>query len=291
VAAFNDVYILSLPSFVWVKVFPDHDGNATYQYGHYAASCNMVKSNTQMFVIGGTYPNPGDASTCDLASDAWAQHNLWTGTTGNIGNNDTYWALYNPNVTSVNVVPVDVYTIIGGDKNGGATMVSPKSGYDIPHGGLQTLLTRKPTFAVRTPSRAIPTSTGPPTPSPSPPASSSGALSTGAIVGIVVGAVALCLIIAVWCIIGRRVNRRREQRRQSRMFQATHNYAHDGSIVVSPQMTQGPWGPGSSPVTSAQQRHNAMHDPEVQAAELDVQRRPNTSPGVPSELSAGEGPK
>ena len=53
VTAFNDVYILTLPSFTWVKVYPDHHGNATGTFGHYSATCNMVKSYSQMMVIGG----------------------------------------------------------------------------------------------------------------------------------------------------------------------------------------------------------------------------------------------
>ncbi len=115
VTAFNDVYILSIPSFTWVKMFPDHLGNATSDHGHYSATCNMMKGNSQMMVIGGTYP---DSDECDGAKELWGQHNLFTGTADNVGNNDSYWANYDPNITS-NVVPVDVYNVVGGDKNGG----------------------------------------------------------------------------------------------------------------------------------------------------------------------------
>src|SRR5689334_17793592 len=112
VGAFNDLYILTLPSFIWLKVLPDHHGNATFKYGHYGASCNMVLGNSQMFVIGGTYPNQGDADVCDWAHSAWAQHNLFTGTKGNVSDNpnDTYWALPNTSITS-NVVPIDVCNV------------------------------------------------------------------------------------------------------------------------------------------------------------------------------------
>jgi hypothetical protein len=153
VTAFNDLYLLTLPSFTWVKLFPDRRGNATYEYGHYSATCNMVKSYSQMMVIGGSYPA---SDMCDLASQYWAQHNLWTGTLGNEGNNvnGTYWALFNPNLTS-NVVPADVYNIVGGNKDGGATQLSPKAGYDPGNSpGLDTLLRRKPTFT-RTPTRVV----------------------------------------------------------------------------------------------------------------------------------------
>jgi hypothetical protein len=280
VSAFNDLYILSLPSFTWVKAFPDHHGNATSDYGHYSASCNMVKGNSQMFVIGGTYPS---SDICDLASDIWGQHNLFTGTRGNQGNNDSYWALYDPNITS-NVVPIDVYNVIGGDKNGGATQLSPKSGYDTPNGALQTLLARKPSFAARSPTRSIPTagatstststttSTTTSTSTPTP----SGPLSTGAIVGIAVGgAVVLGLAVFAWCVIGKRAARRREQRREQRWHSHVSQASHYVPSVTSPQMAHSSWSPGP---------HQHQHFSGPPPAELDVPRGMSTSPTVVSEL-------
>lgn len=122
--SFNDIYILTLPSFIWVKAYSDHHGNATLppEYDHYSASCNMVKHMSQLFVIGGTYT---DTNACDLAYDAWSMHNFWTGTNNNAGNNETYWAIYNPNITE-DVVPVDVYNVNGGNKRGGAKLVAPR---------------------------------------------------------------------------------------------------------------------------------------------------------------------
>ncbi|KAJ6439168.1 telomere-associated RecQ helicase [Purpureocillium lavendulum] len=205
VTSFNDIYILTLPSFIWVKAYPDHHGNATLppDYGHYSASCNMVKSMSQLFVIGGTYT---DTDACDLAVDAWAQHNFWTGTSQNAGDNKTYWALYDPNVTS-NVVPVDIYSAVGGTKDGNATLVSPKAGFDSGNKPLEDLLGRRPTIPPRSPTRHIssPTnsSTPTPTPTPTPPAPPTSSLSTGAIVGIAIsGAVgALLLVLLVWILI------------------------------------------------------------------------------------------
>jgi hypothetical protein len=233
-----------------VKLFPDHHGNGTYDFGHYSATCNMVKSYSQMMVIGGSYP---DSDMCDLASQYWAQHNLWTGTLGNEGNNvnDTYWALFNPNLTS-NVVPDDVYTIVGGNKDGGATQLSPTAGYDQGNSpGLDTLLKRKPTFT-RTPTRVVstsgPTNTTTPTSSPNPP--SSNKLSTGAIVGIAIGcAAAAVIILVVWFIIGRRLyKKRREANRQSQMTQQSSQYlGYRSPSMVTPQSPQGQWM--SSPVS------------------------------------------
>ncbi|KAK4119436.1 hypothetical protein N657DRAFT_581594 [Parathielavia appendiculata] len=285
VTAFSDIYILTIPSFTWLKVFPDRRGNATFKNGHYAASGNMVYGNSQMFIIGGTYPNPGDEDICDLAQAAWAQHNLFTGTKGNVGDhpNGTYWALPDPNITS-NVVPVDVYNVVGGDKNGGATVLSPEAGYDTPNGLLHTLLTRQPTFAARTPTRPV-TSTAPPPPDPPPPPRR---LSTGAIVGIAIAsATALVLIsIAVCVMIGYRIRRRRllqEQRRTSYLSEQTCV----PGIIPSPQETGAPavsepyssyFGLGSTSQHSVQQSMGG--DP----AQLE-----DTSPKVrppPAELEA-----
>ncbi|KAK8927540.1 Kelch repeat-containing protein [Metarhizium anisopliae] len=230
--SFNDVYILTLPSFTWVKAYPDHQGNATLPpaYGHYSASCNMVKSMSQLFVVGGTYP---DTNACDLAVDAWAQHNFWTGTYHNQGDNKTYWALFDPNVTN-NVVPVDVYSVVGGNKSGGATLTSPKGGFDPGNKPLQDLMGRKPTIPSRSPTRQIASPTNTPTHAP-PPVPGPG-LSGGAIAGIVIGSVAgAALLLFVWFLMGRRVVRRRKERRQSVMTQDARLYSVS-STAAPPSM-------------------------------------------------------
>lgn len=221
-----------------------------------------------MFVIGGTYPNPGDEDRCDLAQHAWGQHNLFTGSKGNAGANPngTYWALPDPSITS-NVVPSEVYQAVGGDKNGGATLLAPKSGYDNPNGGLQTLLARKPTFAARSPTRSTTTSTAPPTPSPS---GGSSTLSTGAIVGIVIGSIAglLGLVILVCWLIGRRRVRRRSQQQplpQSPPVTEPYYY-YDPSSMVSPQSNQTPFAP---PAASPPAQLDAPSVGAAPPAELD----------------------
>ncbi|KAM4061425.1 kelch motif domain-containing protein [Hirsutella rhossiliensis] len=249
--AFNDIYILTLPSFIWVKAYPDHHGNATMlpQFGHYSASCNMVKSMSQLFVIGGTYP---DSNDCDGAVTAWGQHTFWTGTSQNAGDNQTYyWALPDPNVTS-NVVPIDVYSVVGGNKYGGATLKEPKAGFDSGNKPLHDLLQRRPSIPSRTPTRPIPGPTDSSTLVPAPPGP---ALSTGAIVGIAIGGAAgLALVMFLWFLIGKRVVRRREERRQSEISQ--FSFSGGGSkagspSMVSPQTPMGPWVAGSAPGPSS----------------------------------------
>ncbi|KAK4243275.1 hypothetical protein C7999DRAFT_18358 [Corynascus novoguineensis] len=283
VTAPNNMYILTLPSFIWLKVFPDRRGNASFEFGHYAASCNMVKGNSQMFIIGGTYPNSGDETMCDLAQAAWAQHNLFTGTKGNVGNdpNGTYWALPDPSITS-NVVPIDVYRAVGGNKDGGATLLSPRSGFDTPDGTIQSLITKKPTFAARSATRVVPTGTPVPIPS-----SDSSPLSTGAIVGIAVGsAAAIGLLIIAWVVIGRHVLRKREEQRRQSLVSEPYNF---GPGFVSPESAQTPFGIAEAPATG---RHRAGDDLTVSSPasepqpERSSQQGSTNRTGPPAELEA-----
>ncbi|KAI6764916.1 unnamed protein product [Fusarium graminearum] len=298
--SFNDIYILTLPSFTWVKAYPDHKGNATLPpvYGHYSASCNMVKHMSQLFVIGGTYT---DTDACDLAVNAWAMHNFWTGTLHNEGDNETYWALYDPDITK-NVVPADVYNVTGGNKDGGAKVVSPKGGFDTGNKPLQDLFGRRPEIAERTPTRAIPSATGSPKATASPSPHPKSKLSVGAIVGIAVGGAAgLALVLLVWFYIGKRVIRRREARRHSAMTQVHHG-SYGGSVTgppsaVSPQTWPGSWTMGSEPVSPQHATpHQAFSVSQVPPTELptehpgmhDVSELPQYPGGSKSPLSSTE---
>ncbi|RGP81467.1 hypothetical protein FLONG3_405 [Fusarium longipes] len=305
--SFNDIYILTLPSFTWVKAYPDHKGNATLppEYGHYSASCNMVKHMSQLFVIGGTYP---DTDACDLAVDAWSMHNFWTGTVNNDGDNQTYWALYNPDITK-NVVPADVYNVTGGNKEGGAKLTAPKGGFDTGNKPLQDLLGRRPQIAERSPTRSIPSGTNSATATSTPNNHSTSKLSTGAIVGIAIGGVVgLALLILVWYCIGKKVIRRREARRQSGMTQI--RYGSYGESVtnppsaVSPQTWPGNWTVGSEPVspqqTSPHQVYSVSQPPPTElptenrgmheGTHDDVAELPQYTRGSKSPFSSAERP-
>ncbi|KAI1034802.1 hypothetical protein LB504_004425 [Fusarium proliferatum] len=276
--SFNDIYILTLPSFIWVKAYPDHHGNATLppEYDHYSASCNMVKHMSQFFVIGGTYT---DTDACDLAYDAWSMHNFWTGTNNNAGNNETYWAIYNPNITE-NVVPVDVYNVTGGNKKGGAKLAAPKDGFDEGNKPLQDLLGRRPEIAERSPTRSIPSTTGTSTASSKPTETNKpdSKLATGAIVGIAIGGAAgLAIILLIWFCIGKKVNRRREERRQSSMTQNQYpvnggNLIHPPS-TVSPLTSTGYWGHASEPVSPHHMSpHQSISISQVPPTELPAEQ-------------------
>ncbi|KAM0415707.1 hypothetical protein ACHAPT_013323 [Fusarium lateritium] len=244
--SFADVYILTLPSFTWTKAWPDSPGNGTSppEAGHYSSSCNLVKSMSQLFVIGGTYP---DSNACDGGVNEWGMHNFWTGTNKNAGDDEVYWAWYDANVTT-NVVPKDVYDITGGDKEGGATVKAPKDGFDAENRLLGVLFGRRPSIAERSPTRNVspPTSTSSATETATP-SSSGSKLSTGAIVGITIGSVVgLAVIVTVWFCIGKRVVRRREERRQSQMTQAQPPYfggnQANPQTMVTPHTSVGYWG-------------------------------------------------
>jgi hypothetical protein len=163
---------------------------------------------------------------------------MWTGGVNNTGQPpaDTYWAVYNPNITS-NVVPVDVYSVVGGDKNGGATQLTPRGGYDsgTPGTGLGALLARKGPTTTRSATRVVSTSSPTGTSSSNASGSSHG-LSKGAIAGTVIGALVGSALVAFgWFIISKRVHRRRQQRRESQtMQQQMGGYGVAPGYVVAP---------------------------------------------------------
>lgn len=92
---YDDVYILSIPSFTWVKMWEGSGaGNP-----HNTLTCNVVNSG-QMIVIGGTFPTNDN---CD-SPPTWGTHNLDLG---------QGWQPYAPNITSYSVPDV-VVSAIGG---------------------------------------------------------------------------------------------------------------------------------------------------------------------------------
>jgi hypothetical protein len=123
-AAFDDVYILSLPSFKWVKGYPL--GGDSNQFGHGGCSATVMNPD-QMMVIGGWFPNTSFVD-CD-ASSAQGQHNMILG--GNTGKEEnSLWDKYDPNLSAY-VVPSMVIAAIGGGSTGGATVTSPST-WDHP---------------------------------------------------------------------------------------------------------------------------------------------------------------
>ena len=100
---FDDVYILTMPAFEWIKWYPDKPGPGS---PHGSLTCNVI-DNSQMLIMGGnfTYTN----THCDLPNSQ-GQHNL---NLGQLDSTDTQWYFYLPNVTEY-FVPPAILQITGG---------------------------------------------------------------------------------------------------------------------------------------------------------------------------------
>lgn len=179
-AGYDDVYILSLPSFTWIKIYPD--GNGTGDFPHHSLTCTVAPSLSQMIIIGGTFPL---SDMCDTP-DQWGVHSL---DMGRQNKDKAVWFLYDPEKGGY-VVPKDISGEIGGGEHGGATKMEPKDGFTSSD--LKILLSRTASSAAREPTREIP-------------GAGSGELSGGAIAGIVVGSVAafLGILLATLCLLRR----------------------------------------------------------------------------------------
>ncbi|KAK2770979.1 cell wall anchored protein [Colletotrichum kahawae] len=190
---YDDIYILTIPSFQWIRGPYPANSNVTGEFPKSMMSCNVV-DNSQMLVIGGSYSNDTTYS-CD-ADNVWGTHNM---NLGQDNDENAIWLRYLPSLTTY-AVPTDILTAVGGRDGGGATRTAPTSGFDAPD--LSVLMTRKATPATRTPTRAVSVATSSSSNSSTP----SSGLSRESIAGIAVGSgVALILVLAgCFCFIRRR---------------------------------------------------------------------------------------
>jgi hypothetical protein len=102
------VYILSLPSFKWIKGYP-LGGPVSNQFGHGGCSATVINPD-QMIVIGGWFPN-STFTDCD-SPDSQGQHNMILG--NNTGKQENgIWDKYDPKLSSY-AVPTMVVSAIGG---------------------------------------------------------------------------------------------------------------------------------------------------------------------------------
>ncbi|KAI4954308.1 hypothetical protein J4E91_002020 [Alternaria rosae] len=178
-AAYDDVYILSLPSFTWIKVFSSDD--VPSQVGHGGCSANVV-NHAQMLVIGGWFPL---YDKCD-APEGQGQHNMVLGYNGG---DSKLWDKFSPQLHEY-VVPSPIIAAVGGGPTGGATKTSPAT---WGHPDLATYYTLKPTFTARSATRSLPLATE------SASAGSSKKSNVAAIAGGTVGG--LVALIAILCLI------------------------------------------------------------------------------------------
>lgn len=174
---FDDIYILSIPTFEWIKWYPDKPGAGA---PHGLLTCNVIDRG-QMIVMGGNFTNTTD---CDVPT-VGGQHNM------NLGQMDATgakWYSYLPNLTDYSV-PDAIISVAGGSSDGSATNKSPPNGFNDQ--ALSVYFGQKATFDPRTPTRSIPSSTS------SPSAGGSTKSNIGAIVGGAVGGAVALIIVAI----------------------------------------------------------------------------------------------
>lgn len=178
---FDDVYILTLPTFEWIKWYPEAPGAGA---PHGLLTCNVI-DHGQMMVMGGNFTN---TTSCDVPS-LGAQHNL---NLGQVNVENSKWFQYLPNLTTYEVPPA-IQSVVGGSADGGATSKEPAGGWS--DSALAVYFGAKAQFDERTPTRYIPpTATASVEPTPTPAAEKS---HTGAIVGGAVGGVVALIIFGV----------------------------------------------------------------------------------------------
>ncbi|KAF2281401.1 uncharacterized protein EI97DRAFT_472800 [Westerdykella ornata] len=153
---FGDVYVLSLPSFTWIKFWPRPEDGVGATFPHHSLSCDVV-GNSQMIIMGGHFPNM--TNDCDMPM-VYGQHGLDLGKNNPLG---AKWASYNPNLTTYQV-PTEIARTIGGGPTGGATVTTPVAGFR--ERDLQVQFAREYNPSSRTPTRHLPLETGEPAPEP-----------------------------------------------------------------------------------------------------------------------------
>ena len=163
------VYVLSIPSFRWIRVNQESDERSRHQ-------CSLIGNNT-MLVVGGikpnfNYPQPTwDASGCDTTS-------MFAQGLGMFSLNNHSWSTnYDPVAAAAPYqIHANISAVIGGTATGGASAITPEGGFSQK--ALGVLLTRNQNVKTIGISGS-PTSSGTTTPK------HNKALSVGSIAGII----------------------------------------------------------------------------------------------------------
>ncbi|KIW27898.1 uncharacterized protein PV07_07596 [Cladophialophora immunda] len=227
---FDDVYILTMPTFEWVKWYPDQPGPGS---PHGLLTCNVIDRG-QMIVMGGNFTN---TTACDVPA-IQGQHNL---NLGQYDSTNAKWYPYLPNLTDY-FVPPAILQVAGGTPEGGAINKAPSTGWSDDR--LSVYFGEKAVFASRTPTRALPAATTtvpPPRPTPSHPPGKK--TDIGAIVGGAVGGAAglvLALALAWFC-----VRRHRKNKEQSGTNQAAATTAAAAAATTPIPGAAQPFSPTS----------------------------------------------
>ncbi|KAF3062004.1 hypothetical protein GL218_03997 [Daldinia childiae] len=120
----DDVWILSLPSFMWMKVY-----SGTPEHARAGHQCVMPYPD-QMIVIGGRRPNVGTGPPSCLDGENPGILQVYNLT-------ENHWMdSYDPTSWNYYGVPSMIHAMIGGDASGGATVTAPSpSGWEDPELG------------------------------------------------------------------------------------------------------------------------------------------------------------
>ena len=199
----GNVYVLSIPSFRWIRV--NQDSNRRFRH-----HCGLVGNHT-MLVVGGIQPNgedsqPPDSTGCDttaMFSQGLGMFSL---------NNHTWVTNYDPSqgAAAYQVHP-SITNVIGGNENGTAKVQSPAGGFSQQE--LRVLLKAhpEPNTTCTAASEASCTAAAATTHanySPNYPYGNKDGLSTGTIAGIVLAVVAIALVLSLVLFLLRRRYRR-----------------------------------------------------------------------------------
>lgn len=198
---YGDVYVLSLPSFKWIKFWPRAEDNIGAVFPHHSLSCDVIGS--QMIIMGGHFTNSSD---CDVPT-VYGQHGL---NLGQLKPDEPKWASFNPKLTAYKV-PKEIVQTIGGNSGGAANLTAPTGGYK--NRDLKVQFSRAYTPAVREATRFIPSATAPAnpqSPTAAPEKSNKSAVIGGAVGGTAGG---LFVIAGIWvcCILHRRKKAKNSQ--------------------------------------------------------------------------------
>ncbi|KAJ6447083.1 galactose oxidase/kelch, beta-propeller [Purpureocillium lavendulum] len=111
---YDDVWVLSLPSFTWTQI-----SNGTSLHARAGHKCFMPYPD-QMMVFGGYPPTPGALPSC-LENGPIVLYNITSG---------QWLDSYDPTKYGKYGVHQKIQSAIGGDASGGATMTKPASGWE-----------------------------------------------------------------------------------------------------------------------------------------------------------------
>ncbi|KAL8918436.1 MAG: hypothetical protein Q9208_007341 [Pyrenodesmia sp. 3 TL-2023] len=206
-ASTEDVYVLTVPSFRWIKMATDNVEAVNEETGRDSSTC-ATWNEAQMIVLGGRGRRGTEVVDCDpsfppvrvldLAEYKWQPE-------------------FDPN-RSYSVHP-NISAVVGGDSTGGAALKSPEGGWGNYSSVLSNIFaqTVPPLLRATTPA-SQPTSNPNPVQPPTASTTSSSRLSGGAIAGICIGAltgIGALASVLIFLFIRRRRRRAQSPKKQS----------------------------------------------------------------------------